>query len=72
MSWAELWIEYPASQSIADHLNQHGAVECIHHRDPCFLRCGVQRVLGVWQAISPESRHQWRENVAANTKGSGK
>lgn len=46
-----MFVFQPDSESIAARLNEVRAETCEHHRAPCYLRCGVQKV---WRR-TPES-----------------
>jgi len=58
------WVEHPDSQSLADKLNAESATLCVHDRDPCYMRCGVQRQYrSHWEVIPYSRRLEWCEAV---------
>jgi hypothetical protein len=62
---ARMFVFRPDSQGIADRLNEARAEVCEHHRAPCYLRCGVQRVtrgsrtVPQWEPIPLGLRLEW-------------
>jgi len=62
---ALMFVFRPDSQAIADRLNEVRAEVCEHHRTPCYLRCGVQRVtrgsrtVPQWEPIPLLARLEW-------------
>lgn len=64
----DAFVPHPPSVQIAARLDERGATECEHGKDPCYLRCGVARDnLGRWYAISFESRRAWLERAFPKT-----
>lgn len=56
------FVEHPDSVTLAFGLNAMNAETCSHRRDPCLLRCGVERDrTGKWLVIPYERRVKWLE-----------
>lgn len=54
------FVEYPDSIVIAALLNADDVEICVHGRNPCILRCGVERPWnGDWKVIPHEDRVKW-------------
>lgn len=64
-----MFIEHPRSEEIARMLDIGRAEVCAHKRNPCFLRCGVERRgLHPWQVIPYEERIIWLEEPGYTKK----
>lgn len=62
------WVENPESEAIAAELNKDMATLCVHHRDPCYLRCGVRDEHTFqghprWVVIPHAERLRWKRRV---------
>ena len=71
----KLFVFEPRSAEIAAALNVAEATTCEHGLDPCYLRCGVERVLRpgafgrsrqVWLPIPAEERWRWLGAIRGN------
>lgn len=60
---ARVFVEEPESEAIAEVLNAERVRVCRHLRNPCFSRCGVVRIDGVWVPIPPDRRFEWLGTV---------